>query len=185
MSRVNLIGICGYAGVGKDTLGNILMDQYRENGVDSFKESFANEVRHDLDFLLTKHLGISAFTEDPKEKLLVRPLLITWGTKIMREQVDLDYWVKRFKPTYEDNMSGGAVTIMTDLRFENELEWINSVGGRTIWLERKGVTPLNEDEEKYTKPLKNKCTYKIEWLDFKGMGCTPKAFVDDFLKTKW
>ena len=185
MSRVNLIGICGYAGVGKDTLGDILMDQYRENGVDSFKESFANEVRYDVDPLLKKHLGISAFTENPKEKLLVRPLLITWGTEIMREQVDPDYWVKRFKPTYEANLGGGAVTIMTDLRFENELEWINSVGGRTIWLERKGVGPLNEDEERYTKPLKNECTYKIEWPDFNEMGCTPKAFVDDFLKTKW
>ena len=179
----DLIAIVGYGQVGKDTLAGFLEKTLLKKGVLARKESFATEVRNDLyDFLMEK-LGISAFTEDKDEKRMIRPMLIAWGTDVMRNQIDIDTWVNRFQPQFEKNQKEGLVTFMTDLRFQNELDWVHENEGITIWLGRHGVGPLNDDEKKYTAPLRKKCIYDMCWPDFKDMAAAePEILVEEFLK---
>ena len=95
----HLIGLCGFARSGKNSFADFLKE-----GSDSCKNiSFAYALRKELDSFLLKRLNISAFTEDPKEKEIVRPLLVCWGTEIMRQKIDPDYWVKSIKKTVEIN----------------------------------------------------------------------------------
>ena len=77
----------------------------------------------------------------------------------------------------------GAKTIIPDVRFQNEVEWIHSLGGTTIYIEREGINPINQDEEKYTKKLKNMCKFSFFWdnlEDFERSGPKlVKAFLND------
>ena len=36
--------------------------------------------------------------------------------------------------------------VVTDLRFENEYQWIKNCGGTTVYLERNAIAPANEYE---------------------------------------
>ena len=92
----NIIGIAGYARTGKDTFGSILIKELNKIGLSSKKLSLAFELKSDLDNFLQQKFGISAFTEDPNEKNFIRPLLICYGTDLMRKK-DPVYWIKKYK----------------------------------------------------------------------------------------
>lgn len=67
------------------------------------------------------------FYED--KTLITRLLLQTYGTQIFRDRVDENHWVnqvlKRFSVTNKN------VTIVTDARFENEVEWVKNCVSET------------------------------------------------------
>jgi hypothetical protein len=68
------IAIHGYARVGKDEVGKILMDHY---GLQ--RRAFGDLIKSDLDELVNAHLGFSAFTEIDSEKKQIRKILVDWG----------------------------------------------------------------------------------------------------------
>lgn len=179
----NLIGICGYAKTGKDTLCSTLdkIAKGRTGGAEIIKGSFAAQVRLDLDSFFMKKLNISAFTEDPEEKKLVRPMLLAWGTDVMRNQINVNHWVEKVGWDLVKNRAVGATTVITDVRFENELQWVHDQGGVVIWVSRDGVGPLNKDEEKYTKPLYFKCKYRVHWNEFNDIENGPVEFISEFM----
>ena len=82
----NIVGIAGYARTGKDTFGSILIKELKNAGLSAKKLSLAFELKSDLDSFLIQKFDISAFTEDPKEKNFIRPLLICYGTDLMRKK---------------------------------------------------------------------------------------------------
>ena len=87
----SLIGIAGFARSGKDSLAKIL-----SNLSDHCKiTSFAYYLKKDIDPFLQSRLNISAFTENPKEKEIIRPLLVCWGTKVIRDKIDKEYWIRK------------------------------------------------------------------------------------------
>ncbi len=117
--------------VGKDTLCRFVQELYPEKKV--IRVAFADELKDELDTMLLIPNGISRrIFEDPKVKEIARPLLQGWGT-IRREFCDINHWVKRafFKMTDPD-----AIYIITDARYLNEIEFINSNGGHTIHIMR-------------------------------------------------
>ena len=77
MLRPKLIGIAGFASAGKDTAAKILQQEFMKRWGDDMKiVSFAKELKSDCDPFLQKHFGISAFTEVPLEKEIIRPILV-------------------------------------------------------------------------------------------------------------
>jgi hypothetical protein len=172
----HLIGLCGFARSGKNSFADFLKE-----GSDSCKNiSFAYALRKELDSFLLKRLNISAFTEDPKEKEIVRPLLVCWGTEIMRQKIDPDYWVKSIKKTVEINRKNDICSIITDVRFSNELKWIKEEGGVSIFVEREGFGPCNEDELQFTKPLKKDCNLTFKWKNLQNFKEEGKTLVRNF-----
>jgi len=107
----NIIGIAGYARTGKDTFGSILIKELNEIGLSAKKLSLAFELKSDLDNFLQQKFGISAFTEDPKEKNFIRPLLICYGTDLMRKK-DPEYWIKKIQKTVDLNINSGIISVV-------------------------------------------------------------------------
>jgi len=137
-----IIGIAGNARSGKDTLGENFESILVEQGIKVQRLSFAYELRKSVDEFLLKETGISAFTSDKKEKDLIRPFLVCWGTDIMRK-INNNIWVEKMEPRLYDN----HVNIITDLRFTNELDWIKENKGLSVLIKRSGIEPANEYEK--------------------------------------
>jgi hypothetical protein len=145
----HIISISGSARSGKDTLADNFIEILESNGIRAQKLSFAYELKKDCDPFLKKHLGISAFTEDPEEKKIIRPFLVFWGTDVMRKR-DPMIWVERLKK----NLKPNVVNIISDLRFVNEFEWAKRRGSCSLFIERNGVEAANSDEEENNLFLK-------------------------------
>ena len=178
--KPQLIGLVGFARAGKNSFAEF----FGENTAGTLNckyISFAYALRKELDTFLQKRLNISAFTEDPEEKEIIRPLLVCWGTQIMREKIDRDHWVKSIEKTVEINRKNNICSIITDVRFKNEILWIKKQKGISIWINRENTGPRNEDELKYTTPLKENCDFHFKWPNLENFELQGKELVEDFI----
>lgn len=140
---LKVFGISGVARCGKDTFADFLIKQYPRIFV---KRSMAYEVKKDLDPFLKEKLGISAFTENPAEKEIIRPMLITWGTDVMRK-LDKNHWVKKINKKIIENSNLGLITIVPDIRFLNESDWVKRHNGILVHIKQEGKNPVCELEK--------------------------------------
>ncbi len=132
--RRPLIGLTGKAGCGKDTAAAALTE-YR-------RESFAGPLKS---MLCAAGILTRAQIEDRelKEKTLdwcdrsPRQLMQTLGTEWGRAQ-DPDFWVKLAERNLRDEP-----TVFTDVRFENEADFIRRNGGLVIHIQRGEVSPVS------------------------------------------
>ena len=175
--RTQLIGLVGFARAGKNSFADFTSSHVEK----CTNISFAYALRKELDSFLLSRLNISAFTEDPEEKEIVRPLLVCWGTEIMRQKIDPDYWVKSIEKTVEINGKNNICSIITDVRFGNEISWISENGGKSIWIEREGVKAKNVDEHLYTEPLQTQCDFSFKWPNLENFEAEGSKLVKEFL----
>ena len=146
-----LIGLCGYAGVGKDTAARVLLDEL------SFQRiAFANPIKKALlalDPIIPSpeeghYMRLSDFCDshdwsEVKEYPEVRRLMQIMGTEVGRNLFDPDLWVKLAKRQLESTLSVGDV-VVTDVRFPNEARLVRGYGGILVRIERPGFGPVNE-----------------------------------------
>ena len=143
-----IIAICGLQGSGKDTVGSYLINKYgftklsfagvlkdivailfgwnRELLEGSTKES--REWREQIDPWWSKKLGIA--------KLTPRYVLQYFGTDLFRNHFHPDIWVI----SVERQLSKYSNCVITDCRFPNEIEMLQSYGAKTIKITR-GILP--------------------------------------------
>ncbi|MBN86650.1 MAG: hypothetical protein CL885_03920 [Dehalococcoidia bacterium] len=162
---MSLIGICGVARSGKDTLFLSL-----ENSEPSFKWkrlAFADELKMECEEFLLKHTGISPFTQVNEEKELIRPFLVAYGTHL-RRKINPDCWIDVVKPKLKKNKAEGLIPVLTDVRFPNELNWIREEGGKVIHISRTGVNPANKEEAENDPILRSMADIRVSWPTFKG-----------------
>ncbi len=179
----NLIGLCGFAISGKNSFANFILEEQESSSPQKAQTlSFAYALRKELEGFVFSKLGISTFTEDSKEKEIIRPLLVCWGTEIIRKQIDKDYWVKAVKKIAQNNRKNQITSIITDVRFENEINWIKEERGLSIFIERKNTGPKNTDELHHTLPLKEKCDLTFSWPTLKNFHTEGKDLALRFLK---
>ena len=167
----NIIGVAGYARTGKDTFGSLLVKDLSQIGLRATKLSLAYELKKDLDTFLLDKFGISAFTEDTKEKNFIRPLLICYGTELMRKK-DPEHWIRKLQKTIELNNNCGIISVVCDIRFLNEDTWLRKSGGVVVLLTRPGLNPADNNEYQNEKALKESSDFPINW----------ESFTDDYLK---
>jgi hypothetical protein len=160
-----IIGLTGLARCGKDTFCKYAREYLTSKGMKSQRLAFADELKKDVDQFLVEKLGISAFTEVTEEKEIIRPMLTTWGTDIMRKKDDL-HWVKKVEKIILKNKKNSIVSIVTDIRFPNEIEYINKIGGKVIHLEMVGNKPANEYEAKNDPELKKTADVFLIWKKY-------------------
>jgi hypothetical protein len=179
-----IIGLCGFARSGKNSFADFIGQLGKQSDPPrSFKNvSFAYALRKELDGFLQEKIGISAFTEDLIEKETIRPLLVCWGTSVIRNKIDTNYWVKNLKNTVNNNRKTGFISIITDVRFTNELEWIEKEGGVSIFVERESVGPANPDELKFTGPLKKQCDLIFKWNNLSPFESEGVTLVKNFVQ---
>jgi hypothetical protein len=160
-----LIGISGFARSGKDTLYNSCAKILQEKGKKTIRFAFADALKNECDNFLKKHVGISAFTEDNKEKEIIRPFLVTYGTDI-RRKLDQNCWIKTIQGEVEDYLSKDYYVFITDVRFKNEAEWVNINGGSLVNLSREGFGPANHEERRQLHLMKTLFKYNLHWDTF-------------------
>lgn len=125
-----LVGLCGYAGVGKDAIAERLPFFQRRAFATALKEDLAPVVaQFGLDLANREH------------KSLARDLLVAYG-KLARAVVH-DFWITRLEPTLP---VGDCV--ITDVRYQNEVRMIRAKGGTIIRVFRAGCEPANDEERR-------------------------------------
>ena len=174
MNNVKLIGIGGVATSGKDLFFNISKEILRKNGHSAIRLAFADEVKKDLDPFLLEKVGISAFTSNPEEKKLIRPFIVAYSTTLMRK-LKPNIWIEKLRYCI-DNMEfkDNDVLFITDVRFENELLFIQNVyEGETIHIKKYNnvdggfdksyISPANEEEAANDPLVEKYSNFRLEW----------------------
>jgi hypothetical protein len=164
MTTKHIIAIAGNARCGKDTLGKNFSYLLKEYGIKSSLYSFADELKRETDDFLKQTLGISSYTDDDNEKAIIRPFLVFWGTEI-RRKLNPTIWVDKVLERIKED----EVAIITDLRFENELEFVKSHNGSIIYLSRVNedgiqVPPANSYEESNNNIIAAQADSNFTWL---------------------
>ena len=160
---LSVIGISGVARVGKDTFTESLIKLFEAEGLTAQRVAFADALKDDInDFLLAK-TGVNAYTSSTEEKILLRPLLVEYG-KLMRSLTEGQYWINIVKEKIDKNTTNNIISILSDVRYRNEIEWVNSqTHSATIHLSRKGIEAANSEEEKNDPEAQLSASYSINW----------------------
>jgi hypothetical protein len=163
-----MLGISGIARSGKDTLALAIKDFIEK---DLNKEvrlySLAKRLKEDCDAFLIKNLEISAFTQETLEKTCVRPFLVGYGDS-MKLKFGKDIWCKKLEGQIVEDISSDSIfPVVTDVRFDYEVDWIrNKFGGAIIHVTKNGNYPPNEAERINDPIVQSMADIKHFWPHF-------------------
>lgn len=122
---IKLVGICGKAGSGKDTIGDYLIKKY-----DFKKIALADPIKRlvkDI-FVLDDYTVYDRVAREKKLKnwpnWTVRKLLQFIGTELFRDKIDDEIWVKSL--WYKIKKDTKHHYVISDLRFPNELNFLRA-----------------------------------------------------------
>lgn len=150
-----IIGIHGYSGSGKDTVGKMIAEyapsqqwQIKKfagklKDVASMLTGIPVEKFEDQEFKKTnlgKEWSYQVDQFNTPTQMTVRELLQKLGTEAMREGLHTNTWVNALMADYTPSSNW----LVTDCRFPNEADAIKKAGGLVIHVERTGVGPIND-----------------------------------------
>ena len=139
---MTLIGLVGTKGVGKDTVGDYLTGYT--------KRAFATPIKEACAILF--NVPITSFEGELKEvpikkhKMSPRQMLQLVGTDMFREKVHAKFWIRHFQDWYALHGVDRNV-VVTDVRFQNEVDAIKALGGvvvRILRPESNGGQPTTD-----------------------------------------
>jgi hypothetical protein len=157
-----MFGISGYARTGKDTFGETLVTVLQRYGIKAKTYALATQLKFDIDFLTTNDFGISAFTKDDKEKKIIRPILVGYGEAW--RIADPEHWIS----VVDSNLEPRTLPIITDIRYENEADYILANQGFLLNLSRIkedgfAVEAPNKEEELNAPLVAKKASFLYSW----------------------
>ena len=144
-----IIGICGFISSGKDTAANYLVGWHgfrRDSFAGALKDAVAHVFGWDRELLEGLTAEARAWREqvDPwwAERLGIphltpRWVLQYWGTEVCRQGFHDDIWIAALENRLRQRTGH---TVISDVRFPNEVAAIRNAGGRIVWI-RRGADP--------------------------------------------
>jgi hypothetical protein len=144
-----IIGICGFIGSGKDTAANYLVGWHgfrRDSFAGALKDAVAAVFGWDRELLEGLTTEARAWREqvDPwwserlgMPHLTPRWVLQYWGTEVCRQGFHDDIWIAALENRLRQRTGH---TVISDVRFPNEVAAIRNAGGRIVWI-RRGADP--------------------------------------------
>jgi len=128
MTEPKLIGIHGPLNGGKDTAANYIQAKHPEQ---FGRYAFAQPIKQAsiVMFGFTKEQledRVLKETVDPFWDFTPRKAMQLLGTEYGRDLLRKDLWIKRAELEHIKNVKINRGTIITDVRFENEAEWIRA-----------------------------------------------------------
>jgi hypothetical protein len=178
-SYPSIIGISGAARAGKDTLCRGLIRVLAKTGQKAVRKSIAGDtVKADLQDLIERKFKLDSFTEITEQKEFMRPLLVEYG-KMQRSKTKGRYFIEQFEPEKD------AINILPDIRYveypKDEVYWLkNEVNGFLIFLEREGVSDVNDTERVNNKIIKEMADYKFKWSNLDENDEEDRAKIDQY-----
>lgn len=155
-----IIGISGKKQSGKDTVFEFAKKSIKTTVL---KFAFADGVKEEC----SKATGVS-FNAMESRKDIYRKLYQWWGTEFRRGLFDNNYWIDYLRNKIlsneiinkdeSENLGKGVVVFITDVRFKNEADWIKSVGGFLIRIDRK-------DNKFYKNPDNHQSEIELDEYD--------------------
>lgn len=154
-----LIGLVGCKQVGKDTVATFLTSH-----VGFHQRSFAKPIKDACRLIFQIE---SKYFEDGDLKEVVndvhgmspRQMMQTLGTDMFRNMIHPNFWVNHFMRWY--NEANLPKVVVSDVRFQNELDAIKSLGGIIIKIVRETGYSDDHISEKGVSQLKG-VDYVIE-----------------------
>lgn len=161
-----IIALSGFAGVGKDEFYKISKEILRDRVVKRL--SFADSLKKYLDDFMRKETGFSAFTNDPEEKKIVRPYLVSIAN-YHRYKSNGRFWIDRWNEDKKLLINNYDFLFVCDLRFVNEVVYLKNeqrslnISIDLIQSDGKQKGPANVSEASQTVLAKNLCDLKFVW----------------------
>lgn len=129
-----LIGFVGTKGVGKDTAADVLVAKHG-----FVRRKFAQPIK---DVCVTLFQIPECDFEGPQKETVVdrhglspRQMMQMVGTDMFRRMVHADFWVRHFEDWCAAQPPTSRV-VVTDLRFQNEIDAVQRLGGRVVSITR-------------------------------------------------
>lgn len=142
-----VLGLCGYARVGKDTAADILVKHFEHIRIK--KIALAALLTKDLEGLIVKlkELFPGFDVNKPEDKELFRRMWVEWG-KTLRNKDSL-ILCKRLAPSINALIKQGNNVIITDIRYLHEIEYFETnYKAKIVYIDRKGFGAANDEESK-------------------------------------
>lgn len=148
-----IIGFHGCKGVGKDTAAQFLVDTYDFN-----KVAFADPLKEAVANLLDIHVDdVDMYKDNPDVRVgtfnptrtdnrdsnhyTMRQFLQRFGTEMGRNTFGYDFWVDQWEDYLYRNSIHTDNIVVSDVRFKNEAEKIQHMGGTVVRITRPGYEP--------------------------------------------
>ena len=189
-----VIGLAGYATVGKDTFYKYLAEVFEENGLKLHRVALADALKAEMDDYLLAKYKISAFETKPELKSIIRPELVSYAKKYRIESKGT-FWTQKVQNQLDKIISKGEYVCITDIRYNeyenDEYPWlVYKNDGALVYIEKYKKTEdgsciftqaPNEDEFKNCKSIKNLADYWVSWPEHQDLhDC--KVYAIEFFK---
>lgn len=183
-----VIGLSGVARSGKDSFYKYLAVTASSYNKSIIRVAFADQLKKDLADFIYDRAGISVFTNNTKEKEIIRPILVAYG-QMMRNLTKGAYWVDKINELIESTLlKDPSVSVcITDVRFPNEVEFVQGKhNGYVVHLSRKSldgslVLPPNEEESEQDPILRSMADYTAVWETYEDNSEDYELFIQTFL----
>ena len=174
---MKIIGISGKKGSGKDTFAQFLKEELEKQLGKTVKvDSFAANLKYCC-ALISGQPDYLFYNQDMKDRkagflnFTNRELMQKFGD--LTRSLDKDIWVKSLFNKYLDNPP--EYLIVSDVRFKNEAEHINKLGGILIRIESDRIKEDNHISEieldnyfKFNLLIENNIDTSLERLELKS-----------------
>ena len=157
---MNLV-ISGKARSGKDTVATLLVDIFKENGIEFKTIAYADKLKAFLGeffslsfeqlYGLEKEFPDYRYPKDDGTFWTSRELMQFIGTDVFRK-IDPDFWVKIVRKQIKEFPSNYFIT---DGRFDNEIEWVIESDGLYIDVQRFNRDKIINSKHESEKALNN------------------------------
>ena len=140
-----IIGVCGFIGSGKDTIADYLVGFHgyrRDSFAGTLKDAVAAVFGWDRELLEGRTPEARAWREQVDQwwatrlnmpNLTPRWVLQYWGTEVCRKAFHDDIWIAALEARLSRRSDN---TVISDVRFPNEITSIRNAGGKIVWVKR-------------------------------------------------
>lgn len=169
MTGRHILALSGYALSGKDTIADILVDQfgYRKTYMSKPLEEAllaldppipmrnrdlnrmilevrdADSIYEAGNVITYKELHAFVGYADSKKELWVRKLLQNLGTEVGRNLFGENIWIDKVISEVLDEDWSSSNWVVTGIRYPNELAAFRSIEADSAWVSRPGIDPVN------------------------------------------
>jgi len=149
---MNILGLIGPAGCGKDTVAGFLKGYGYERAAsaDAMKDDIARYLqisRSDVDYYKDKSLSLLVNTLPMDVNIgsfSIRTFLQAYGMDLRNQHGD-NYWIERSVNSKVEEYGESAKIIITDIRFQNEIGYIKERRGKVAYID--GRSSLRGDHK--------------------------------------